>query len=86
MYRKAFAATFAAFALMAAAPPAQSVAMASNDQQSNSATSSDEGSGDTPKQERKICKNFETSGSHMRGKRLCLTQSQWREFYAAQEN
>jgi hypothetical protein len=84
MYRKAFAATFAAFALMAAAPPTQSVAMASNDQQSNSASSSDEGN--TPKAQRKICRNFEASGSHMRGKRLCMTQAQWREFYAAQEN
>ena len=85
MIRKTIAASVAALALIAAAP-APSVAMANNDQSQNrSATTSDDG-GSTPKAERKICRNFETSGSHMRGKRLCLTQAQWREFYAAQEN
>jgi hypothetical protein len=84
MFRKAFAAPLAAIALMAAAP-APSIAMASNDQGNSSVTQSDQGNGETPKQERKICKSFDQSGSHMRAKRLCLTQAQWREFNATQE-
>ena len=84
MFNKAFAAPLAALALIAAAPP--SAALASNDQPDNSSAQAQQSNSDTPKAERKICKNFEMTASHMRGQRLCLTRAQWREFYAAQEN
>ena len=84
MFRKTYAAPFAALALVAAAP-APSVAMASNEQQNVSAGQSG-GDASTPRAERKTCRNFEDTVSRMRGKRLCMTQAQWREFYAAQQD
>ena len=85
MFRKIYAAPLAALILTAAAPAAPSIAMASNQEQSNAAGSSGE-SNETAKSERKTCKYFANTASRMRGKRLCLTQAQWREFNAAQDN
>ena len=83
MTRKIFAAPIAALALIAAAPVPSS-ALASNSQ---SQPSSNGQSGQAPaaKGERKICKTFQTTGSHARPERLCMTRAQWKEFDALQE-
>jgi hypothetical protein len=84
MFRKIYAVPLAALILTAAAPAAPGVAMASNQEQSNAAGSSQE-SNETAKAERKTCKNFPDTVSRMRTKRLCLTKEQWREFEDAQQ-
>jgi hypothetical protein len=84
MFRKAYAAPLAALALIAAAP-VPSAALASNDDQRN-ASASQAGDDTSAKAERKTCKTFPDTVSRMHSKRLCLTQAQWREFNAAQQD
>jgi hypothetical protein len=83
MTRKIFAAPIAALVLIAAAP-APSVALASNSQP-QSVSGNQSGEASAAKSERKICKTFYMSGSHVRGERLCMTRAQWKEFNEAQE-
>jgi hypothetical protein len=78
MTRKIFAAPIAALALIAAAP-VPSAAMASNSQP-QSVSSDRSGQAQPAKAERKICRTFYMSGSHVRGERLCLTRAQWKEY------
>jgi hypothetical protein len=85
MFRKIYAAPLAALILTAAAPAAPTIALASNQDQQNVTGSSDD-SDATPKAERKTCKYLADSASRMRGKRLCMTAAQWRQFYAAQQD
>ena len=84
MFLQAFAASLAALALIAAAPVPTAGLASSQDRDNGSAASSGQGA-DSAKAERKICKNFPDTVSRMRTKRLCLTQSQWREFEDAQQ-
>ena len=84
MFRKVYAAPFAALILAAAAPAVPTAALASGQEQQNASGSSG-GSAEPAKAERKICKNFPDTVSRMRTKRLCLTQAQWREFEDAQQ-
>ena len=83
MSGRIIAVPFAALALIAAAP-VPSAALAGSAQGNSSADSSGQ-QGKAAKPERKICKNFDMSGSHI-PERLCLTRAQWREFEAMMEN
>jgi hypothetical protein len=83
MTRKILAAPIAALALIAAAPVPSAV-LASNSQP-QSVSSGQSGEAPAAKGERKICKKFYMSGSHVRGERLCLTRAQWKDFNEAQE-
>ena len=83
MTRKIFSAPIAALALIAAAP-APSAALAGNSQPQSASGNSSEGAR-AAKSERKICRTFYMSGSHVKGERLCLTRAQWKEFNATQE-
>ena len=82
MTRKIFAAPIAALALIAAAP-VPSAALASNSQP-QSASGGQSGEAPAAKSERKICKTFYMSGSHVRSERLCLTRAQWKEYNETQ--
>ena len=83
MTRKIFAAPIAALALIAAAP-VPSAALASSSSQDETATGSQSREAPAAKGERKICRKFYMSGSHVKGERLCMTRAQWKEFNEAQ--
>ncbi|HEY5720849.1 MAG TPA: hypothetical protein VIT45_00865 [Allosphingosinicella sp.] len=82
MTRKIFAAPIAALVLIAAAPVPSAALAGNSDQQS--ATGSQSQKARTAKAERKICRTFYMSGSHVKGERLCLTPAQWKEFNESQ--
>lgn len=69
---KTIFASLAAVALIAAAP-----AGASSGTKSDSAETQD---AETPKAEKKVCKNFENTASRMKSTRLCLTKAEWKKF------
>lgn len=72
--KQMFAAT-AAIALTAAGP-----AFAAKSQDRQAAESDGGGAGDKAKDERKICKTFDSTESRMKREKLCLTREGWREF------
>ena len=69
-----FAAT-AALALMAGGP-----AFAAKSQDREAAASDGGGAGVKSKDDRKICKMFDSTESRMKREKVCLTREGWREF------
>ena len=82
MTRKIFAAPIAALALIAAAPVPSAALAGNSDQQTATGSQS---RAPAAKSERKICKTFNTTGSHAKPERLCMTRAEWKEFDALQE-
>jgi hypothetical protein len=72
--KQMFAAT-AALALVAGGP-----AFAAKSQDRDSVASDSGGSGAKAKEERKICKMFDSTESRMKREKVCLTREGWREF------
>ena len=72
--KQMFAAT-AALALIAGGP-----AFAAKSQDRQAAESDGGGAGVKAKDERKICKTFDSTESRMKREKLCLTREGWREF------
>ena len=72
--KQMFAAS-AALALVAAGP-----AFAAKSQDRQAVESDGGGAGAKAKDERKICKMFDSTESRMKREKLCLTREGWREF------